>query len=165
MQYDEEDLAHLAKKKEVSQCCISQQQVAGKTLQSLHDVPAGLLACKGGYPSSTCAGWLSCHASTLHAQQPALLLMLPVHRAPGLLAAASPASSCTAPGHLDKTMQQCQCMQLLRMPATLAVVITMLALDKLYHVLLQEEKALKALKEKAKAGSVGGAGLKKSGKK
>lgn len=41
----------------------------------------------------------------------------------------------------------------------------MLALDKLYHVLLQEEKALKALKEKAKAGSVGGAGLKKSGKK
>jgi hypothetical protein len=29
----------------------------------------------------------------------------------------------------------------------------------------QEEKALKALKEKAKAGSVGGAGLKKSGKK
>jgi hypothetical protein len=30
---------------------------------------------------------------------------------------------------------------------------------------LQEEKALKALKEKAKTGSVGGAGLKKSGKK
>lgn len=29
----------------------------------------------------------------------------------------------------------------------------------------EEEKALKALKEKAKAGSVGGAGLKKSGKK
>jgi hypothetical protein len=29
----------------------------------------------------------------------------------------------------------------------------------------QEEKALKALKEKAKTGSVGGAGLKKSGKK
>lgn len=32
-------------------------------------------------------------------------------------------------------------------------------------VVLQEEKALKALKEKAKTGSVGGAGLKKSGKK
>ncbi|KAF6254543.1 translation machinery associated TMA7 [Scenedesmus sp. NREL 46B-D3] len=29
----------------------------------------------------------------------------------------------------------------------------------------EEEKALKALKEKAKTGSVGGAGLKKSGKK
>jgi hypothetical protein len=29
----------------------------------------------------------------------------------------------------------------------------------------QEEKALKALKEKAKGGSIGGAGLKKSGKK
>lgn len=36
------------------------------------------------------------------------------------------------------------------------------------HCLLcvrQEEKALKALKEKAKGGSIGGAGLKKSGKK
>lgn len=31
--------------------------------------------------------------------------------------------------------------------------------------LQQEEKALKALKEKAKTGSVGGAGLKKSGGK
>jgi hypothetical protein len=30
---------------------------------------------------------------------------------------------------------------------------------------MQEEKALKALKEKAKTGAVGGAGLKKSGKK
>ncbi len=30
---------------------------------------------------------------------------------------------------------------------------------------LQEEKALKALKEKAKGGSIGGAGLKKSGGK
>jgi hypothetical protein len=30
---------------------------------------------------------------------------------------------------------------------------------------LQEEKALKALKEKAKTGTIGGAGLKKSGGK
>jgi hypothetical protein len=34
-----------------------------------------------------------------------------------------------------------------------------------WHAVLQEEKALKALKEKAKTGSIGGAGLKKSGKK
>lgn len=33
------------------------------------------------------------------------------------------------------------------------------------HACTQEEKALKALKEKAKGGAVGGAGLKKSGKK
>lgn len=115
--YDEDDLAFLAKKKEVRAC--------------MHacSVPQQLAACKQRCLLRTVlpeAGSCCCTCGAATGIAPTVL-----------------------PGSMPKSMHATQppCSQ-----HTSAAV-------------LQEEKALKALKEKAKTGSVGGAGLKKSGKK
>jgi hypothetical protein len=84
-----------------------------------------------------------------------------------LLATAAPASSwlSTAPGPrlLPSGNSACRICRALLVPASTCSTTPATSATCCY--VLQEEKALKALKEKAKTGSVGGAGLKKSGKK
>lgn len=157
VQYDDEDLAFLAKKKEVSRhdVCWARMHITfagpngSKNPARIHVKQALTKACL-----------LKPHASKLTCVHVVLQCMLPLFSciAVSPLTARDVAAvpSCQSPAK-GASCGQTSLLQGYCVSCLLPLLLLLLC--------MQEEKALKALKEKAKGGAVGGAGLKKSGKK